>query len=188
MGNVVTLATGTRVSPDVGVPTIEDMAINLPRICRFAGNGWEWFPVGLHTFVVCDLLPADLKAYGLVHDGPEGVGSDVPSPVKCDLVAAQEDRIFGRILRYYDLPQLTAAQAHRLKIADTIALWAEVWTYGPPQLREVYPQRLPTVEKLTQEYARLFPPLDCIRRNGTFAQEFKRRWAVYRPMAAKVVR
>lgn len=183
MGNVVTLATGTRVSPDFGAPSIEDMSINLPRICRFAGNGWDWFPVGLHTFVVCDLLPAPLKVYGMLHDGPEGVGNDVPSPVKSPATEVMEANIFNRMLEMHKLPVLDAEQTKRLKIADTMALWAEVWTYGPPQLREVYPNRLPTVEALTTEYARRYPPLECIRRGGSFGKEFMRRWEIYRALA-----
>lgn len=183
MGDTVTMATGTLVSANYGVPSIDDMAINLPRLCRFAGNGEEWFSVGLHTFVVCDLLPAPLKVYGLLHDAPEGVGNDVPSPVKSHYTLEQEDKIFARLLVAHNLPPLTHEQEKRLKIADTVALWGEVWTFGPPAIRPHYATRVPIVEELTIDYARRFPPLDCIRRNGPFATEFKRRWEVYRAMA-----
>ncbi len=180
------MATGTQVSVDSGAPTIEDMAINLPRICRFAGNGWEWFPVGLHTFVVCDLLPGPLKAYGLVHDGSEGYGNDVPKPAKTQQVSDQEDRIFDRILSLYNLPQLNTVQQQRLKFADECALWGEVWTFGPPDVRPLYPHRLSVVEDMCVDYARRFPPLECISRTGSFGVEFKRRWNVYRVMAETI--
>lgn len=177
------LATGTRVSPDYGAPTVEDMAVNLPRICRFAGNGWDWFPVGLHTFIVCDLLPPELKAYGLVHDGSEGVGNDVPSPVKIPAISEQENKIFSRILHYYNLPQLTSEQEKRLKVADTLALWGEVWAVGPPGLRSQY-RRIEFIEKLTLDYLRRYPVTECTKRGGTFGIEFQRRWKVYRAMAS----
>jgi hypothetical protein len=179
MKKYVVLATGTKVSFSTGVPSAEDLAIALPRIARFSGNGSEWFPVALHTFVVCDLLPGPLKFYGLLHDGPEIVGSDVPSPVKSPVTRRREEVIFQRMIAASGLRQLTTEEEHLLKWADTAALLAEIYTYGPPALRADYPRRAPNVERLIMAYARQYPPMDCITRGGKCGQEFLRRYNAY---------
>lgn len=184
MKKYVTLATGTKVSLTWGVPTAEDLAIALPRIARFTGNGIEWFPVALHTFVVCDLLPGPLKFYGLLHDGPEIVGNDVPSPVKSPVTRRREEVIFRRMIAAAGLRQLYTEEEHLLKWADTAALLGEIWTLGPPALRADYPRRAPTAEAMILDYWKKYPALDCLKSSGRCAKEFLRRYQMYYDIAA----
>lgn len=178
MNDYVILFSGTKVARTWGAPQPVDLAQALPRICRFAGNGWEWFPVALHTFVVADLLPAHLKIYGLTHDGPEVVGNDVPKPVKSEETEAMEHGINDRFLSSVGLPRLTKELEELVKNADHRAMHGEVHTLGPVHLRGDYPHDAVT-EKMVLEYFNRYSVVDCTARGGPVAQEFLRRYQLY---------
>ena len=178
MNPYVILFSGTKVAPDWGAPTPADMAQALSRICRFAGNGWEWFSVALHSFVVADLLPAPLKIYGLTHDGPEVVGNDVPKPIKQPATEEMEQAINVRFLASVGLPRLTPELYEILKNADSRALHGEVHTLGPVALRGDYP-RDEVTEKMVMDYFRRWPVELCTARGGPVCMEFLRRYHLY---------
>ena len=67
-----------------GAPSLLDIAVSLSREGRYAGAGQRWWPVALHTFVACDLLPKHLQLDGLLHDSPETITGDTPKPSKTD--------------------------------------------------------------------------------------------------------
>lgn len=169
--------TGTISYPD-GSPTLIDMAVALGRICRYAGNGVRWWPVILHTFVVCDLLPDEFKVDGLLHDGPECITNDIPKPVKTDEIEAVEDIIHRRLYKSLKLPFPTAKQYRIVKKADVDALCGEVYTVGTSALQTIYP-RAPRAEKLVMKYLALYPPMECITPDGRAPMEFLRRFRVY---------
>lgn len=176
----VTLGTGTEVSRTQGAPNPVDMAWALCRVCRYAGNLTEWWPVGLHSFVVADLLPPYLKIYGLLHDGPECVGNDVPKPVKLAATSRMEDAVFTRMCRALGLRLPTAAEHKLIKAADILTLHGEVWNWGLPKHRARYPERNMAVEELVLHYHNTYPVAACVDRQGTAPAEFLRRYHEYR--------
>lgn len=179
--NFVVLATGTKVSAMKGVPTLDDMRFSAGKICRFAGNGVDYYPVILHTFVVADLCPPELRPHALLHDmGSEVVTNDIPKPVKTPQQERLEKRLLNRVYLHYGLKLLTDEQYHKLKVADRMALHGEVWTVGTVGLRPMYKERFPEVEKLIRKYQKQFPVLDCLKRDGKASREFLLRWKLYR--------
>lgn len=177
----VRLATGTKVSAIAGVPTVEDMAIQLMREMRYTGGTTEPWPVGLHTFVVCDLLPHPYKIYGLFHDAPETVGGDTPRPMKSPDISALENKVHDRILVAHGLHALSAEEERIIKNADNRALMGEVYTVAPPGLVEDYfdVEREPEAERLVLKYLHEFHILEFMRRDGAAVKEFKRRYHEY---------
>jgi hypothetical protein len=174
----VVLATGTKVSATHGAPTVEDLAISLTRLPRFAANGILWFPVGNHCFVVYDLLPWRLKVYGLTHDGAETVGNDVPKPMKPAIVERRENKVTTRMWQAMGLAPLSVEDAAIVKAADTEALYGEIFTAGPVHLRPEYAnvKRSPRAERLVMHYYHKFTPEICVQYNGPAAQEFIKRF------------
>lgn len=177
----VRLATGTKVSAVSGVPTVEDMAIQLMREMRYTGGTTEPWPVGLHTFVVCDLLPHPYKIYGLLHDAPETVGGDTPRPVKSSEISALENKIHDRLLVTHGLHALSEEEERIIKNADNRALIGEVHTIAPPGIVEDYediPRDL-EAERLVLKYLSEFHILEFMRRDGRAVEEFRRRYREY---------
>ncbi len=161
-----------------GAPTVQDLAISLTRLPRFTANGPLWFSVGNHCFVVYDLLPWRLKAYGLTHDGAETVGNDVPKPMKPAIIERREHKITNRMWAAMGLPALSAEDERIVKQADTLALYAELFTAGPVHLRKEYAhvQRDKKIEELIMYYYHRFTPEICVQYNGPAAQEFIKRF------------
>jgi hypothetical protein len=165
-----------------GAPSLFDMAVQLSRECRYAGAGMRWWPVALHTFVVCDLLPDHLKIHGLAHDTPETITGDVPKPVKTAKIEEFERDLLRSIYRKtFRIPQPTPAEHIILKKADTDVLCGEVYTVGTRKLQDEYP-RCPQAEELVIKYLEQYPPLECINPDGRAPIEFMRRFRLYMDM------
>lgn len=160
---------------------MRDAAISLSRIPRFAGNGWEWFPVSKHCLIVADLLPGPLQIYGLIHDGPETVGSDVPKPVKTAVTSRREDAIFDRMCISLGLPTPDDEVWRIIKWADIAALYGEIHAkLGPPGMEVEYAEhRHPRAEKLAHMYHVTWDANQCTDRNGPLQAEYCRRGALY---------
>lgn len=178
--NFVTMATGTRVSRTKGSPTIYDMAFQLGRICRWVGALEFYWPVLLHCFVVADVLPPELKVYGLIHDSIECVGNDVPKPMKFWVTSKLEDRLMERIHQALCLPALTNDEQKVIKLADVMVRHAEAWALGNDGQKATYPCRYEGIEDLVGSYRKEFPVLDCVLRDGKGPVEFIRRFREYR--------
>lgn len=175
----VSLPSGQRVNKAFGVVTLFDMAWQLGRICRWVGGGTHFFSVMLHSFAVADMSPDRLKAYALVHELAECVGSDVPAPVKSDHTRALESAITDRTLSYLGLPLLNQDDKAELKRADNRALVGEAWVIGNAGHRVGYPMRDLFAEGVIRKYLKQYPYAETIERHGTGPEEFLRRWLVY---------
>lgn len=169
--------TGVVSFPD-GAPTLMDIAVSLGREGRYAGAGSRWWPVVLHTFVVCDLLPPALKLDGLLHDSPECITGDIPKPVKLPEIEELEDALLVSIYKSFGLT-LPSAEAHVIiKAADTAAFRGEIYTVGTQALQQENP-RCEAAENLVMKYLELYPPMECLSPDGRAVIEFMRRFRLY---------
>lgn len=180
----LTTYTGRRVAMDGGAPSLRDIAICLGRICRFAGNGVAFYPVLLHSMVVADLLPEELWIYGLLHDAPECIISDIPRPFKGPGMKVLEDVFYERILTVERIALPDERAMLLVKSADEEALVGEAYTVGPDCMHCEFPERCRYAEELILRYQRRFPPEDCIRADGQAVLEFTRRVYEAREIAA----
>ena len=176
---VIASYTGRQVGPDHDSPSLQDIAVQLGRICRYAGAGTKFWSVLLHSMVVADLLPGNLKIYGLLHDSTEAIVGDIPRGFKPEVVSDVEDYMFDKILLSFDI-RLPKDYEHKIiKQADNDALYGEIWTVGTAALQQHYPQRNKESEKLVLKYAKEFPPETTIHPDGIAVVEFVSRFRDY---------
>ena len=172
--------TGTVGYPN-GAPNIVDIAVSLSRECRYAGNGVHWWPVALHSFVVCDLLPIELRLHGLLHDAAECVLGDVPKPAKSLAIEEMEKQITSAIYAGLKLPMPTIEQQDPIHISDTRALHGEAYTVGTKALRNIYPKDARAAE-LVEFYRKMYPVQDCVDPEGKCVKEFLYRFERYKAL------
>ncbi len=160
-------------------PTVLTVARALMRESRYCGNGQHWFPVGLHSFVVADLLPTELKFHGLVHDEPECLTGDIPHDLKTKRQRAFEDMLLERFYRSIDVKPPTHAQHKLIKQADGLAVNAEVWSdCGTHCLQEIYP--FSNASGYVEGYRLKYSYADCLDLDGAAVHEFVRRFELYK--------
>jgi hypothetical protein len=167
-----------RIAFPTGAPTVQDMAISLCREGRYAGAGMRWYPVGLHTFVVCDMLNGPDKIHGWMHDTPECITGDLPKPIKTKELEQFEEFLLHRHYKALDIKFPNKRTRERVHEADHKALRGEVYTVGTQALQAEYP-RCEEAEALTLKYIAKYPPLECIDAGGLAPIEFMRRFRVY---------
>lgn len=175
----ISLASGTKANNDFGSPTALDMAWSMGRICRWIGAGTHFYSDMLHSFAVADMAPDYLKLHFLIHDGPECIGNDVPSPVKSDATKSAEHKIYSRMLSALGLPELTQLEYALLKQADNRTAAGEAWVVGNAGHRASYPKRDLTAERACRYYLREYPYAETIERSGKGPAEFLRRFHKY---------
>jgi 5'-deoxynucleotidase YfbR-like HD superfamily hydrolase len=164
-----------------GAPTLLDIAISLSRECRFAGAGLRFWPVSLHTFVVCDLLPDYLKFDGLMHDSPEVISGDVPKPVKTLAIEEFEKERLKDIYASVKVTLPSFKDYLKVKDADVKSMRGEVFTVGTQALQELY-ERYEPAEDLIHRYIDKYDYADCLESSGRVPMEFMIRFRKYRNM------
>lgn len=176
----VSLASGLKCGRNMGHVDVASMGWQLGRLCRWTGAGDQFWSVLLHSFVVADLVREDwLKCHALIHDSPECVGNDVPSPMKSDDTRAYEDAIMARTLPALFLPRLSEEERRIIKVADVRAMHGEAWVIGNDGNRNSYPDRDFEVEALVRCYLSQFPYRETIERSGRGPAEFVKRFWKY---------
>lgn len=170
-----------RINFPGGAPSIMDMAISLSREGRYVGAGLRFWPVALHTFVVCDMLPAPLKLHGLLHDSAEVITGDVPKPSKTDQIEALEVELVRGIYTTHKLTLPTTEEHTVIKEADTKALRGEIYIVGTQALQELYP-RCPEAEVLVRKYVAEYNYADMLDAGGRVPIEFMCRYREYRDL------
>lgn len=103
---------------------IEDIAIGLCRLPRFAGQTSQFYSVAQHSLNVARILPDKHKLQGLMHDAAEAFIGDLPTPFKRNIPAfgELESRIWGAICAKYNIEPVL----HPLvKVADATMLVSE---------------------------------------------------------------
>ena len=76
--------------PDPGLIRIEDIAVALSRICRFAGHTLRFYSVAEHCVLVSRLVPQEAALPALLHDASEAYLGDVTRPLKALLPAYRQ--------------------------------------------------------------------------------------------------
>ena len=163
-------------------PSLKSVAVGLSRESRYAGQSLYWWPVALHTFVVCDLLPPKLKIHGLLHDAAECIIGDIPKPAKTTEMMILEDTITASIYDHLKVSLVWSKEADEVHNADRRALHGEVHTIGIESLREVYPHDH-EAEALVWKYFKQYRPEECIYAAGACPREFMRRFQEYARLA-----
>ena len=166
--------------PD-GAPTIMDIAVSLCREGRYAGAGMRWWPVGLHTMVVCDLLPDRLKIHGWLHDAPECITGDIPKPSKTDELEEREEELLSQFYQSLEIPFPGDLDRATVKLVDERALHGEVYTVGTQALQEIYP-RDPEAENLVMKYVNQYSYSDCLEAGGRAPIELMKRFREYKDL------
>lgn len=164
-----------------GSPSLMDVAIGLSREGRYAGAGMRWWPVALHLFVVCDLLPDELKLDGLMHDWPEVITGDIPKPSKTAETERREDIFLRHFYKSFRIPFPNRAARAQVKEADNRTLHGEVYTVGTQALQALYP-RCPEAEALVMKYVNLYTYADCLEAGGRVPIEFMKRFRQYKDL------
>lgn len=158
-------------------PSLQDIAIGLGRMPRFAGQTRGWWSVLHHSFVVELIVRNGLEGFGrpplwnavrlsaLLHDAHEAVTGDVPTTWKtADLRHHQRDLDIRIADRFHS--RIGDADG-MIRFADRIALLAEGFLVGPPGFSDLEgPPSAAGLEAV--EYVRaLYPNLhDTIDLNG----------------------
>jgi hypothetical protein len=169
--------------PD-GAPSLLDTAVSLSREGRYAGAGLRFWPVALHTFVVCDLLPERFKFDGLMHDTSEVITGDVPKPAKTAALEEFEEELLRVNYKAAGVTFPDRDTRLQVKIADNLTLRGEVYTVGTQALQEFYP-RYEWAEEFVQHYAGKYSYADYLEPTGRVPTEFMRRYHKYRDMLPK---
>lgn len=103
---------------------IEDIAVALSNICRFAGHVPEFYSVAQHAVLCSQIVPAEFAFEALMHDAAEAYCQDIPAPLKRLLPDYQriEEAVDIVIRQKYGLPETMSTP---VKYADLIMLATE---------------------------------------------------------------
>lgn len=167
-----------------GTHRLRNIAIGLSREGRYAGAGLRWWPVALHTFVVCDMLKDKNKFDGLMHDSTEYITGDKPKPTKTDADEALEDQLIHDIYSSFGVLAPSKDEHKAVKIADKRALYGEVYTVGTTSLQDIYSRDL-EAEELVYKYLKEYSYEDCLDAGGRVPIEFMRRFRTYKDLLPK---
>lgn len=132
--------------------TLEDLALSLSRMARFAGHTRGWWTVldhslYVHALAVKDRMSHELRLAMLLHDAHEAITSDVPTDVKPDELRETQKLIdVGIITQYFPPgPRIWSGMHDRIKEYDRRALYAEARVVGPEKLARLSQDALKSV-------------------------------------------
>lgn len=164
-----------------GAPDLKSIAVSLAREGRYAGAGTYFWPVALHTFVVCDMLPDELKIHGLLHDAPECTTGDVPKPAKTDEIEAFEEELLRGIYKGLNVRFPDQWERDAVKREDRKALRGEVYSVGTAALRQFH-EPCPEAEILVVDYFNKYSYADMLDANGAVQADFINKFYKYKAM------
>ena len=189
VGGVLTY-TGSMVGVDFGQPNVVDIAVQCMRQCRFAGALKEWWPVGMHQMLTADIMDrvlhhTDLVLDCLLHDAPEAIFGDTPTPVKTAERRGQENNLQARIYQSLNIKLPTDDQRLAIKEADTLALIAEAVVLGSPSFYSMIEERSGSIrsgmdkrihsQRIMAELYRTFSALDALNAKGQHVADYRNR-------------
>lgn len=170
-----------KVAVPNGAPTLMDIAVSLSREGRYAGAGVRFWPVALHTFVVCDLLPPELKFDGLIHDSPECITGDTPKPVKTDEIEEFEEYLLHQNYAAFKVTFPDELVRKWVKRCDLASFAGEIYTVGNHALQHLHEPNF-QAEELIFKYVKEYSYADFLEASGRVPMEFMRRFRDYKKM------
>lgn len=160
-------------------PSVLTVARCLMRETRYCGNSPIWWNVGLHSFVVADMLPSKLKLHGLIHDEPECITGDIPRDLKTKKQRKFEDMLLLRFYRSIRITPPTVEEHRQIKNADRAAVNAECWSdCGTACLKTQYSETKDSA--LVRQYIEAYDYAACLDKNGAAVVEFVNRFEQYK--------
>ena len=90
------------LNPTIDHVFVMDIAEALSKQCRFNGQMTSFYSVAQHSCIVMNLLPDEIKPYGLLHDAHEAYMGDITSPVKSAINEIGSLRAINKITRNLD--------------------------------------------------------------------------------------
>jgi histone H3/H4 len=154
---------GTLISMYEGAPPLEDIALGLSRMPRFAGqtviHPWS---VAHHSLVVEALAcveresgDGELMLHALLHDAHECCTADIPSTFKTGDMKLLQRALDARIYARLGAAMPTAVQSTSIKLFDDEALVAEARVVTPPWTYErIVKERGHTASEMAVEIVR----------------------------------
>ena len=173
---------GQRIDAASGSPTLNDVAVGLGRIARFAGQSEKFYPVLLHSLLVGDLVPSQYELFGLLHDAMEAVTGDCVGPFKTTEMCELEDRMWLRFMwERFGIETLPEGWEGHVKQADQRALFVEARRIGARGLVETlrFDPTLTVPDPLAEErfdrYQMRYLLMDLVTPAGAAVRDFKER-------------
>lgn len=85
---------------------IRDISHALAMQCRYNGHCQKYYSVAEHSVRISDVLPQDLKLWGLLHDSAEAYIGDMIRPIKqkADWFNEVEEHLLEVIAQHFNLP------------------------------------------------------------------------------------
>ena len=180
---------GSLIGLEFGAPNVVDISVQCMRQCRFAGALREWWPVGMHQMLTADIIEQvlgkpELVLDCLLHDAPESVFGDTPTPIKTDQRRKHEDDLLKRIYTNLSIDLPSAEQHKFIKEADTLALAAESAELG----HQAFTSMLEEIGKVLKDSDKVlraralmnaqyqdFNPLEALKADGRHVQDYRNR-------------
>lgn len=168
---------GERVTLSAGAPSLFTMGVSLGRIVRFTGHCKEFYTVLAHSFVVAGIMRPEIGIHGLLHDTPEVMVSDVPTPMKSQVARNREKVLLERIYVANGLDWPIADDIlEELEDADHKALIAEAHILEHPGAESIWGIDFdPEAGRLTRKYLKQVPEfLQAEVAGKAFERQFKK--------------
>lgn len=150
---------GSLVTTRRGMLSLEEAALGLSRLPRFAGQTVVPWTVAHHLLVCREMAKFDreLPVHALLHDFHEALTGDIPTTFKTRDIRRTQRRLDARVYAAFNVPLPTTTQASIIKKIDGRALLAEAAVVTPTCTYEricyerdtvAIPQDVLTVESL----------------------------------------
>jgi len=126
-----------------GCPTLQDIAVGLGRMPRWAGATKRTYTVLQHSLACEEYVRLGkhkplTRLYTILHDAHEAVTGDVPTSWKTGELRRWQDRLDKRIWASLSLPEPGPAEQLVIESCDRAILWAEAQLLGNPAHAEYY--------------------------------------------------
>jgi uncharacterized protein len=132
----------------------------LAKQCRFGGHTSQFYSIAQHSILVAELLPAELRLYGLFHDAHEAFAGGLTTPLKRALEYYGDTRALARITDAIDAAIFVAAGLQwpmPPKIADAVQRADRVVL--ATELRDLMPETKLDFGKLPAPLSKVVRPM-----------------------------
>jgi len=175
------------VNPTPEQVDFREIADTLTGVYRWCGAAELDISVALHTLIVSDAAPEDIKPYALLHDAHEARTGDIPRPVQMALaeiaghayrggnfmingaIGIMKTRHDRAIYAAAGLEEPTPHQCQEIKLADNIALMTERRDFLLPPPRP-WDAALEAIRPLRRRYRHIPKPDVAIELYRRFQQ------------------